>query len=205
MQPVRKQSSKLVLLVLILHLFLDLFNNFLHPYLNLLLVLLSLSLFSTVVNSFFSKFLLTASAPSIPFVDETSAVRKELRVHSLTLPLILLFEHSAKFLKILSDLLLLFLRKKRARSWPPQELFKTVLDLLEKLLSAEIPYRVAIFQLQKKTHENQFDPKIWEFILYESTHWRSWTNSDRWDPIRRRSRHNGQRVRDFEWCSPSLP
>ena len=97
------------------HLFFNLLNHLIHPDLDLLLLLFlwllllrRLGLLPTL-PPLLRNLLLAAQAPSVPLVDETLAVRDELRTDVALLRGILLVEYARVLLEIPPDLLLLLL------------------------------------------------------------------------------------------------
>jgi len=139
---------------LLLHdLLLDLLDHLVDPDLNLLLGFFPTSFafltFPLVGNLFF-----TQGAPSVPLVDKTFPVSDEFGTDVGFFRRVFLLEHSGVFSESFADLALLFFRQECARARSPEELFKSIQNVFLEFLALEIPDRVPILELSKKSGQS---------------------------------------------------
>ena len=133
---------------LVLDHLLSLFNDLVNPDFNFLLHIVRLLLGCTL----FTDLLFPRHSPCIPLVHESFPEGGELCADIALIRSILLVKCSAVLLQVLTNLLLLLLCEQRRRSWSPDELFESILNLFSELLSSEIPDREAVFELEKLKH-----------------------------------------------------
>ena len=136
---------------LLLHNFLlALLDHLVDPDLNLLLSFVSAP-FALLTFPLIGNFFFALDAPSVPLVDETFPMSDEFGTDVGFLRRVFLLEHSGVFSESFADLALLFFRQERAWARSPEELFESVQDEFLDFLALEIPNRVPVLELLKKS------------------------------------------------------
>ena len=124
--------------------FLNLLDHLVNPDFNFFLGIIFALKF---VIALFPNFLHAKRAPSVPFVDQSFAESDELSTDIALLCGVLFVKRTTIFSEISANLLLFFLRQKCNRSWSPNKLFESVLNVFDKFLASEIPDCISIFEL----------------------------------------------------------